>query len=53
MAQKLNEASQLYGQCVAYILYMCVFVPVLVAGDPVRDVGDGLTVALFVPEATS
>lgn len=27
-------------------------VPVLVAGDPVRDVGDRLPVALFVPEAT-
>lgn len=29
-----------------------VHVPVLVAGDPVGDVGDGLTVALLVPEAT-
>lgn len=36
-------------------VYVCVYVhvPVLVAGDPVGDVGDGLTVALLVPEATS
>ena len=29
----------------------CVLVPVLVAGDPVGDEGDGLSVTLFVPEA--
>lgn len=31
---------------------LCVL-PVLVAGDPIRDVGDSLSVALLVPEAAS
>lgn len=36
-----------------YVGVFYFFLPVLVAGDPVRDVGDGLTVTLFVPEAAS
>lgn len=38
-----------------YLMFLapaCALVPVLVAGDPVRDVGDSLPVTLFVPEAT-
>lgn len=38
--------------CVVFLTLVCVLVPVLVAGDPVRDVGDSLPVTLFVAEAT-
>lgn len=48
-AQRLQVTSgsyRFYTQHAVYIL-----IPVLVAGDPVGDVGDGLSVALFVSEA--
>ena len=37
--------------CVCVCVRACTVLPVLVAGDPVGDVGHGLTVAVLVPEA--